>query len=50
MKYIIEAVLTNDDGQEITIHEEYPTRYEADRRYSELALNYDEPIYFKEIK
>lgn len=50
MKYIIEATLINDENQEVTIHEEYSTRWEADQRYCQLALNYDEPIKWQEIK
>jgi len=50
MKYIIEALLTDDEGQTVTVHEEFDDRNKADRRYTQLALNYDEPISWKEIK
>lgn len=50
MKYIIEALLTDDEGQQIRIHEEFETRSDADRRYTQLVLNYDEPIHWIESK
>jgi hypothetical protein len=50
MKWIIEANIIDDEGNEVDLHEEFTTRQDFDRRYCELAMNYDEPIHWAEIK
>ena len=44
MLYIIDAVLIDDEGKPVKIHEEFTLRQEFDKRYTALVLNYDEPI------
>lgn len=50
MLYVIEAILTDDEGELALIYEEYTDRREADIRYDQLVTNFDEPVYWKEIK
>lgn len=50
MKWIIKMNITDDQGNNVDLYEEFTNRQDFDRRYCELAMNYDEPIHWTEIK
>ena len=50
MKWIIKMNITDDQGNNVDLYEEFTNRQDFDRRYCELAMNYDESIHWAEIK
>ena len=50
MKWIIEMSIVDDEGNKVSFYEEFTTRQDFDHRYCELAMSYDEPIRWTEIK